>query len=92
MSRSGIGVRPATRDDERDIMTVLWVPVSAALVMSIAALATAWAQSRIGAAGAAALAEKPELSTTAVIMLAIPETVAILGFVVAVMIILRGGG
>jgi V/A-type H+/Na+-transporting ATPase subunit K len=73
-------------------MTVLWVPVSAALVMSIAALATAWAQSRIGAAGAAALAEKPELSTTAVIMLAIPETVAILGFVVAVMIILRGGG
>ena len=73
-------------------MTVLWVPVSAALVMSIAALATAWAQSRIGAAGAAALAEKPELSTTAVIMLAIPETVAILGFVVAVMIVLRGGG
>lgn len=72
-------------------MTVLWVPVSAALVMSIAALATAWAQSRIGAAGAAALAEKPELSTTAVIMLAIPETVAILGFVVAVMIVLRGG-
>ncbi|HTI62975.1 MAG TPA: hypothetical protein VL524_05655 [Gemmatimonadaceae bacterium] len=73
-------------------MTVLWVPVSAALVMSVAALATAWAQSRIGAAGAAALAEKPELSTTAVIMLAIPETVAILGFVVAVMIVLRGGG
>ncbi|HSQ29971.1 MAG TPA: hypothetical protein VLN49_08985 [Gemmatimonadaceae bacterium] len=72
-------------------MTVLWVPVSAALVMSVAALATAWAQSRIGAAGAAALAEKPELSTTAVIMLAIPETVAILGFVVAVMIVLRGG-
>ena len=73
-------------------MTALWVPVSAALVMSVAALATAWAQSRIGAAGAAALAEKPELSTTAVIMLAIPETVAILGFVVAVMIVLRGGG
>ena len=73
-------------------MTVLWVPVSAALVMSVAALATAWAQSRIGAAGAAALAEKPELSTTAVIMLAIPETVAILGFVVVVMIVLRGGG
>lgn len=73
-------------------MTVLWVPLSAALVMSVAALATAWAQSRIGAAGAAALAEKPELSTTAVIMLAIPETVAILGFVVAVMIVLRGGG
>ncbi len=73
-------------------MTVLWVPISAALVMSVAALATAWAQSRIGAASAAALAEKPEISTTVVIMIAIPETVAILGFVVAVMIVLRGGG
>jgi V/A-type H+-transporting ATPase subunit K len=73
-------------------MTVLWIPIAAALVMSIAALATAWAQSRIGAAGAAALAEKPELKTTVVIMIAIPETVAILGFVVATMIMLRGGG
>lgn len=72
-------------------MTILWVPLSAALVMSAAAIATAWAQSRIGAAGAAALAEKPEVSTTVVIMIAIPETVAILGFVVAMMIILRGG-
>lgn len=72
-------------------MSVLWVPVAAAVVMSVAALATAWAQSRIGAAGAAALAEKPEISTTVVIMLAIPETVAVLGFVVAVMILMRGG-
>jgi V/A-type H+/Na+-transporting ATPase subunit K len=73
-------------------MTALWIPVSAAFVMAVAALATAWAQSRIGAAGAAALAEKPEVSTTVVIMIAIPETVAVLGFVVAVMILLRGGG
>jgi V/A-type H+/Na+-transporting ATPase subunit K len=73
-------------------MTGLWIPVSAAIVMAVAALATAWAQSRIGAAGAAALAEKPEVSTTVVIMIAIPETVAVLGFVVAVMILLKGGG
>ena len=72
-------------------MTVLWVPIAAAVVMSVTALATAWAQSRIGAAGAAALAEKPEISTTVVIMLAIPETVAVLGFVVAAMILMRGG-
>lgn len=73
-------------------MTVLWVPIAAAVVMSVAALATAWAQSRIGAAGAAALAEKPEISTTVVIMIAIPETVAVLGFVVAIMILMKGGG
>lgn len=73
-------------------MSILWIPIAAALVMSIAAIATAWAQSRIGAAGAAAIAEKPEIATTMVIMIAIPETVAVLGFVVAVLIVLRGGG
>ena len=73
-------------------MDIMWISIGAAVAIVGSALATAWAQSRIGAAGAAALAETPELSTTAVIMLAIPETVAILGFVVAVMIVLRGGG
>lgn len=70
----------------------IWIPIAAAIVMAAGALATAWAQSRIGAAGAAALAEKPELTTTIVIMIAIPETVAILGFVISIMILLRGGG
>jgi V/A-type H+-transporting ATPase subunit K len=73
-------------------MTSLWVPVSAAIVLSVAALATAWAQSKIGTAGAAALAEKPELAGTIVILVAIPETMVILGFIVAVLIILRTGG
>ena len=72
-------------------MEILWITLSAALAVGIPALATAWAQSRIGPAAAASLAEKPELSTTAIVMLAIPETMAILGFVVAVLIILRGG-
>jgi V/A-type H+-transporting ATPase subunit K len=65
--------------------------IAAALAIGIPALATAWAQGRIGPAAAAALAEKPELSTTVIVLIAIPETMVILGFVVAVMI-LRGGG
>lgn len=73
-------------------MDVMWIALSAALVLSVSALATGWAQSRIGAAGAATLAEKPELSGTIIILVAIPETMVILGFVVAVLIILRGGG
>jgi V/A-type H+/Na+-transporting ATPase subunit K len=73
-------------------MDILAVTLSAALAIGIPALATAWAQSRIGPAAAASLAEKPELSTTAIIMVAIPETMAILGFVVAVLILLRAGG
>jgi len=73
-------------------MSSLWVPVSAAIVLSVAALATAWAQSKIGTAGAAALAEKPELAGTIIILVAIPETMVILGFIIAVLIILRSGG
>ena len=61
---------------------------AAALSLGISAIATAWVQSRIGASGAGALAEKPELTATIVIMLAIPETIVILGFVIASMILL----
>ncbi|NLG66209.1 MAG: ATPase [Actinobacteria bacterium] len=65
---------------------------AAALAISLPALATAWAQSKIGAAGVASLVEKPELAGSVIIMLAIPETMTILGFVVAVIIMLRSGG
>ena len=68
-------------------MTILFTVFAAALAVAIPALATAWAQSRIGPAIAASMAEKPELSTTAVLMIAIPETMVILGFVVAVLIL-----
>jgi V/A-type H+-transporting ATPase subunit K len=60
---------------------------AAALSIGLSALATAWVQSRIGASGAGALAEKPELTATILIMLAIPETIVILGFVIAAMIL-----
>ena len=69
---------------------VLWIVLAAALAIAVPALATAWAQSRIGPAIAATMAEKPELSTTAILMIAIPETMVILGFVVAMMILQRG--
>lgn len=65
--------------------------LAAALAIGLPAIATAWAQGRIGPAASAALSEKPELSTTAIILIAIPETMVILGFVVAVLI-LRGNG
>jgi len=73
-------------------MPLLGITLSAALSIAIPALATAWAQSRIGPAAAASLAEKPELSATVIIMLAIPETMSILGFVVAMFIMFRAGG
>lgn len=68
-------------------MEKILVAFAAALAIGLTAIATAWAQSRIGAAGAGTLAEKPELSGTIVILVAIPETMVILGFVVATMIL-----
>ncbi len=73
-------------------METISLYLSAALAVAIPALATGWAQSRIGPAAAATLAEKPEMSTTVILLIAIPETVAILGFVVSVLILLQGGG
>lgn len=72
-------------------MEALGIVLAAALAVAVPALATAWAQSRIGPAIAASMAEKPELSTTAILMIAIPETMVILGFVVAVLILFRAG-
>lgn len=64
--------------------------VAAALAIGLSALATAWVQSRIGSAGTGAIAEKPELRGIVILMLAIPETLVILGFVVS-MLLLFGG-
>ncbi len=62
--------------------------IGAALAVGLTALGTGLAQSKIGAAGAGTIAEKPELTGTIIILLAIPETMVILGFVIASMIIL----
>lgn len=74
------------------VFTVNWQPVllafAAALALGVSAVATAWVQSKIGASGAGTLAEKPELTATIIILVAIPETIVILGFVIAAMILL----
>jgi len=69
------------------IMTGWEVPIGAAIAFAGGAIATGIAQSKIGAAGAGTVAERPESAGT-VIVLAIPETLVILGFVVAAMIII----
>lgn len=70
-------------------MEVALKALAAALAIGLSALATSWAQSRIGSAGAGAIAEKPEVSGTVIILVAIPETMVILGFVVAILILFR---
>lgn len=69
-------------------MTGWEVPLGAAIAFAGGAIATGYAQSRIGAAGAGTIAEKPDTSGVIIVLEAIPETLVILGFVVAAMIII----
>ncbi len=65
--------------------------IGAALAVGLGAIATGYAQGRIGSAGMGALAEKPELTGRVILLVAIPETLVILGFAVAAMILVLLG-
>jgi V/A-type H+-transporting ATPase subunit K len=65
--------------------------IGAGLAVGLAAIATGIAQARIGSAGAGVIAEKPEALGTIILLVAIPETMVILGFAIAAMILLLGG-
>lgn len=58
--------------------------LAAAFAVGLCALGTGYAQAKIGTAGGGALAEKPELAGVMIILVAIPETAVILGFVIAI--------
>lgn len=66
---------------------VIFKAIGAALAIGFAAFATAWAQSKIGSAAAGAMAEKPEIGGLMIVLEALPETIIILGFVIAIMIV-----
>jgi len=69
-------------------MVAMEVAFGAALAFGMGAIGTGMAQSRIGSAGAGTIAEKPELTGIVIILEAIPETMVILGFVIAAMMII----
>lgn len=67
------------------------VALSAGLAIGLGALGTAWAQSAIGSSGMGLIAEKPEEFTKVLICLALPETLVILGFVIAYFLVGKVG-
>jgi len=64
------------------------IAIGAGLAIGLAALGSGMAQSRVGSAAMGAIAEKPELTGRAILLMAIPETLVVLGFAVAAMVIL----
>jgi V/A-type H+-transporting ATPase subunit K len=71
-----------------NLMELGLLAVGAGLAVGLAGIGTGYAQGHIGSAGVGVIAEKPELLGTVILLVAIPETVLILGFAVAAMIIL----
>lgn len=62
------------------------IAIGAGIALAGAALSTAWAQSAIGASAMGTIAERPDQATKLIIWLAIPETIVILGFVIALLL------
>lgn len=57
--------------------------IGAGVAIGLAALATGWAQAKIGSAGVGALAEDDSLFGQVLILTVVPETMVIFGLVVA---------
>jgi len=62
-------------------------PMGAALAIGLSAISAGWAQSRIGSAGQATLAERPEERIFVLTLTALPEIIVLLGFVMAILIV-----
>lgn len=74
---------------EKSGLAVGLAAIGAGVALGLAALGTGLAQGRIGAAGVGSITEKPELLPTVLIFLVIPETMVILGFVIAILLLTR---
>jgi len=78
---------PAGQAPARNPLATGLIALGAGLAVGLTAIATAIAQGRIGAAGAGTIAEKPETAGNIILLVAIPETMVILGFVIAIVIV-----
>ncbi len=61
--------------------------LGAGIAMGASALAAAWSQGAVGSAALGLIAERPEFGKNVLIYLVLPEILAILGFVIAFMLI-----
>jgi V/A-type H+-transporting ATPase subunit K len=67
----------------------LGLALGAGIAIAGAGLATGRAQAAVGAGGTGAITEKPELFGNVLLLFAIPETIVVFGFVIAIMLLLR---
>ena len=65
------------------------IALAAALTMAFCVMGSGYAVGRIGSAAMGAAAEKPELLMRSLLFVALAEGLAVLGFVVAIMLLQR---
>jgi len=61
--------------------------VAAAVALGAAAIGSGYAEAHIGPAVAGMVGEKPETFGKGLVMLLVPETIVVLGFVLALMLV-----
>lgn len=69
------------------ITTGAGAALGAGIAIGLGALAAAWSQGSIGSALIGAIAEKPEMEKSALIYLVLPEILALLGFIIAFLLL-----
>ncbi len=75
--------------DEFDVYRKVGLGATAAFAISMCVFGAAHAVARIGAAAIGAAAEKPELLNRSLVFVALAEGLAVLGFVIAMMLVQR---
>ncbi|MBM4017450.1 MAG: ATPase [Planctomycetes bacterium] len=75
-----------TAADENSVYRSLGLALAAAAVGSVTILGASYAVARVGSAAMGAMAERPELGFRAVVVVALAEGLAILGFAIAVLL------
>ncbi len=68
------------------------IALAAGLAMSVSALAAAWSQGALGSSAMGMVAERPELESKVLIYIALPEVLALFGFIIAFLLAGSLGG
>ena len=61
--------------------------IGAGLAMGLSAIGAAWSQGSLGSAAMGVVAERPEFEPKAIIYVALPEVMALLGFIIAILLV-----
>jgi V/A-type H+-transporting ATPase subunit K len=65
--------------------------IGAGIAMGLSAIGAAWSQGSLGSAAMGVVAERPEFEKNVLIYVVLPEVIALLGFIVAVLLWLQVG-